>query len=159
MRLKYALALLCLSFGFAAEASTVVYQGTLKSRQQCKDTGGMFATDLGCKALPMKDRNCTLELELMNNSVRAVSVSVPEILLNRESKKKILSTSLKGPYLLKDGFLAYSKNFDKDAAIEFRVDSRSLKALEALVYTNHVFLKDGNRTFKMYTCSNFKRIK
>lgn len=152
---------LTLSAGLAQAAETQVFQGRLKSRQQCADTGGTFARVIGCKPIAIKaDRTCTVMLEINRGEPTRVTYKVPEIKANGETRQDLLSTKLKGPYLYERNFRAYTGSLDKKNSMELKISSDNTnRVLQANVYTDHVDVKKDLRNYKMYECDNFVRVK
>ncbi|WP_373997742.1 hypothetical protein [Bdellovibrio bacteriovorus] len=150
-------------FSIGAQAGeSLVFHGTLAARKQCADTGsGFFAKDLGCKKLAISERACAVALNINGQGeVKSIEVEAPEAVNKGDARKAQYKTSVKGPYLYKDGFHAYSFNLDKVSSAEVKIASDGTgRVLAANLYFDHVFQTDGTRTYKQYECRNLKRVR
>ena len=161
MILMQALALTFVAGAANAATTTTVYQGTLQSREQCADTGGLFARVLGCSKIAIKsDRRCQVQLTINDGNITKIDMTVPEIKANGETRQSVLTAKVKGPYLYESKFVAYSKTIDKKISMEMKSSGSPTNQVLALnVYTDHVDVKKDLRHYKMYSCVNFKRVK
>lgn len=147
-------------FAQGAWAETMIFHGTVAARKQCADTGGVFATDLGCKKLSLNQRACAVALNVSQGEIQTMQVEVPEAFNTGDARKAQYTVSVTKPYLYRDGFHAYMLKMDKESSIEVKIASNGTgKVLAANMYFDHEFAKDGTRTYKQYECRNLKRVK
>lgn len=154
--LTVSLAFLSLS----AQAQTVRFEGTVKSRQQCSDTGGVFSTVLGCKKLAVQNRRCTVDVTFgSDNFVKYVSVQVPEVTLRGESSKTSLSRRFDRPYLYTAGEMAYTGSFDGSSSVELGVKGDfSAKVTRVNLYVaQRIDKQTSTRYYTQYECRGLVR--
>lgn len=146
--------------GVAHADVNAVYKGTLSSRQQCRDSGGAFATDLGCKKLALQNRDCAVGVNVdSQGNYRQVQVEIPAAVQNGEVSQQVMSASLSSPYVYTASFNAYMAKLNRTSSMELKVSSRKGGVLAANVYVDHQFAANGERTYIQYECRNLKRIR
>ncbi|WP_374073955.1 hypothetical protein [Bdellovibrio bacteriovorus] len=147
-------------FAVGTQAETMIFHGRVAARKQCADTGGVFATDLGCKKLALSQKECAVALNVSNGEVRSMQVEVPEAYSTGDARKAQYTVSVTKPYLYKDNFHAYMLKMDGDSSIEVKIASDGTgRVLAANMYYDHQFPQEGRRTYKQYECRSLKRVK
>lgn len=146
-------------FAVGTQAETMVFHGRVAARKQCADTGGVFATDLGCKKLALSQKECAVALNVSNGEVHSMQVEVPEAYSTGDARKAQYTVSVTKPYLYKDNFHAYMLKMDKSSSVEVKIENGVGRVLAANMYYDHQFAQDGTRTYKQYECRSLKRVK
>lgn len=149
-------------FAVGAQAETMVFHGTLASRQLCKDSGaGIFAKELGCKKMAVSQKACAVAVDISGREINRMQVEVPEAYANGDAVRAMYDTSVSArPYLYQQGFMAYNVKLDRVSSSEVKVASDgSGRVLAVNMYFDHQFAQDGTRTYKQYECRGLKRVK
>ena len=157
--MKTTLLVLSVTFlGALAQAKTTTYQGVVTSRQQCKDSGGVFATDTACSKIALMNKSCKITLNMDGRRINKVVVDVPEIKAQKESFFAVMSGSAIGPWLYDSTKTVYSIKLNSSSSVELKLTADSDVLLGANVYTDHKNV--GNKVaYKQYSCANLKAIR
>lgn len=144
--------------GAVAQAKTTTYQGVLSARLQCKDSGGLFATDTACSKISFSNKACKITLDMDGRRIDKVIVDVPEIKAKKESFFATMSGSSKGPWMYDSDKSLYSIKLNKSSSLELKLAADSDILLAANVYTDHKNV--GSKVaYKQYSCTKLKAVR
>lgn len=144
--------------GVIAQAKTTTYQGVGTSRQQCEDSGGVFANDTVCDKISLNNKACKITLNMDGRRINKVTVDIPEIKAKKESFFATLSGSAKGPWMYDSNKTVYSIKLNKTSSVELKLTSDSDVLLAANVYTDHKSA-GAKVAYKQYTCGKLRAVR